>query len=303
MAKNGNANNQNIGTGSQTSSGSTTNQTTSGTTQQQPQTTVNQQISNPKYVVTIGFEVNQIDAAFKDDIQDLSVDYGHAFFYITDENNKVYLFFSFGPGGGGKFPFTYAGKRPGDTSYTISEICNLLRFDITKEQAEKVKKAADEFTDKVNKGEEKYFALGNDTCAETAYDILAEGGVNTPSAKGRVKPGMFLVNWIASLFTFKNPYMWHKRFIEQYTYPEEIVFLGPDGLSGLETDTNGDYLITLKRNSQWLLTSSSDDPLANNSDLDINGKLLQQAANDSSLGINISNPTDFTGVIHGDLKN
>lgn len=51
----------------------------------------NVQITRKTYILTVGFEVNHADA-FVDGIQDLSIDYGHAFFYIT-KNDIVTVFF------------------------------------------------------------------------------------------------------------------------------------------------------------------------------------------------------------------
>lgn len=259
MAKNGNANNQNTGASSQTASGNTNNQTTSGTTQQQPQTTVNQQISNPKYIVTIGFEVNHIATAFINDTQDLSVDYGHAFFYIT-KDDLVTVFFSFGPNGAavpGKITDEYNGPRPGNTSYAVTEISKLFRLEINETQADNVLKAATDFTSKVAAGTEKYNASNNDTCAETARDILKEGGVKTPSGSGHIT-GIGL-DFITKTFTFVNPYMWHKNCLAEYG--AEITYYGPRGMAGIDADG---YTIA---SGGWTVAAGSNDPLFGSPDI------------------------------------
>lgn len=52
------------------------------------------------YYVVIGFEVNRLEA-YKNDVHDLALDYGHAFFYLV-KNTKIMNSFSFGPWGVGK---------------------------------------------------------------------------------------------------------------------------------------------------------------------------------------------------------
>ncbi len=274
MAKNGNANNQNTGAGSQTSSGSTTNQTTSGTTQQQPQTTVNQQISNPKYVVTVGFEVNY-PSAFVNDVQNLGEedpietdpskphyrdridiigDYGHAFFYVT-KDDEVTDFFSFGPGGGHIADSKGGRGRLGDTAYTIGEISQFFRLLISEEQADKIKAEMAKFQAKVDSQEILFNPAKNDTCAATARAILKAAGVNTPKGKGHITgTGSGLANTVAGIFNFTNPYMWHKNFVAKYG--AGIPYYGPAG--NLADDGYGNMV---EVRPSWYLTSGDDDPL------------------------------------------
>ncbi len=114
-------------------------------------------------------------------------------------------------GQGGKVTNEYNGKRPGNTSYAIGEIAELYRLTITEKQANNVKTAADKFTQKVNAGKEFYDASLNDTCAETARDILSEGGVSTPNGSGPVKGGG--ADWITTHGSFVNPYKWNFDFL------------------------------------------------------------------------------------------
>jgi len=225
----------------------------------------NVQIRRKLYILTVGFEVNH-PRAFVDGVQDLSIDYGHAFFYVT-KNDIVDVFFSFGPKGfaaQGKITDEYSGARPGDTSYSITEITRLFRLKISEEMAIKVKKKADRFTAKVNAGTEHYYAFMNDTCAETARDILKEAGVSTPSGSGPVK-GVGS-DGITTMGTFVNPYKWHFDFSEKYKQTG-IICYGNGGSSDVAND-----LITL--NSSWVLYPGDNDVLIS---------------------------TDQEGVIHGDL--
>lgn len=208
----------------------------------------------PKYVVTVGFEVNYPNA-FVNGVQDLSVDYGHAFFYIT-RDDVVTVFFSFGPRGlgqGGKVTNEYNGKRPGNTSYAIGEIAELYRLTITEKQANNVKTAADKFTQKVNAGKEFYDASLNDTCAETARDILAEGGVSTPNGSGPVKGGG--ADWITTHGSFVNPYKWNFDFLREYG--PGITYFGPGGIRNLNF-INGRKVAV---DPEWILVPGDIDPL------------------------------------------
>ncbi len=212
----------------------------------------NVQIRRKTYVLTVGFEVNHPNA-FVDGVQDLSIDYGHAFFYVT-KNNIVDVFFSFGPKGlavQGKITDEYSGARPGNTSYRITEITRLFRLKIREEMAVKVKKNADIFTAKVNAGAEHYYAFMNDTCAETARDILNEGGVSTPSGSGPVK-GVGS-DGITAIGSFVNPYKWYFDFSEKYK-ETGIICYGTAGSSNVAND-----LITLY--SPWVLYHGDNDLL------------------------------------------
>lgn len=208
----------------------------------------------PKYILTVGFEVNYSNASVNG-VQDLSVDYGHAFFYIT-KDDVVTIFFSFGPSGlgqGGKLTNEYNGKRPGNTSYVITEITELYRLTITEKQAVNVKKAADAFTAKVNAGKEFYDASMNDTCAETARDILAEGGVSTPNGSGPVKGGG--ADWVTTHGSFVNPYKWNFDFLKEYG--PGITYFGPGGVASLDFASNGRKILVDK----WSLAPGNNDPL------------------------------------------
>lgn len=212
----------------------------------------NVQIKRKSYVLTVGFEVNHPEA-YVGGVQDLSIDYGHAFFYLT-KNNIVTVFFSFGPKGlavPGKITDEYSGARPGDTSYGITEVTRLFRLKISEEMAGKVSKASKVFTEKVNAGSEHYYAFMNDTCAETARDVLIDGGVSTPSGSGPIK-GVG-ADEITMAGSFVNPYKWYDSFSKEY-YDNGIICYGPEGRDNVDND-----LFTLYKS--WILHPGDNDVL------------------------------------------
>jgi len=194
------------------------------------------------YYLVVGFEVNK-PSAFVDDVHDLAVDYGHAFFYMV-KNFSIIAFFSFGPDGLGKIGWFdkggtqfeeniynvgafkkdgYVNSRPGTPDYAISERVKAFRLALTLRQALDLKVKLKEVRSKIYRGEIRYSALMNDTCAETAKDILEDAGIPTPSGSGAVKHSAMLKFPVAYAV---NPYKWHKNFKAQYN--EEIFKL--DGI-------------------------------------------------------------------------
>lgn len=191
-----------------------------------------------QYYLIIGFEVNHIDSAFRNNTQDLNVDYGHAFFF-TVENGKIKTVFSFGPAGWAtptaaelKAGINEAsGKRQGTTDYLITEISRLYKFKINKKQIEKIKEHADKFRKKVASGVEKYTAYMNDTCAEAAKDVLDDADIDTPSGKGYVTTPSGTTNFLFSPSyiddwkvpmtgqKFVNPYSWYDQLKKKYGQP------------------------------------------------------------------------------------
>lgn len=188
--------------------------------------------------VVVGFEVNNPKGhAFDNLVQNLDVDnggdYGHAFFYLV-ENGKIVRLFSFGPNGelgkvgwldlGNKYPATrngakikdgYKDERPSTGNYQISEATRLFRIDVTKAQVDKLKAATDKLVNDINKGYEPYTVWRNDTCAETARDLLLKADIKTPEGAGKIKAPTLGEIW----FTMVNPYMWHHNF-KQAGYQE-----------------------------------------------------------------------------------
>ncbi len=167
--------------------------------------------------VVVGFEVNNPNGhAFDNLVQNLDMgnggDYGHAFFYLV-EDGKIVRLFSFGPNGergkfgwlglGNKHPASRTGavvkdglkdERPSTANYQISEATSLFRVDVTKEQVDKLKAETDELVKDIKKGYEPYTVWRNDTCAETARDLLLKADIKTPEGAGKIKAPTLGVN-------------------------------------------------------------------------------------------------------------
>lgn len=207
-----------------------------------PSNKVRKEVELDDYYVVIGFEVNKPDA-FKDNIQDLAIDYGHAFFYIV-KNKRVTKAFSFGPTVRGKTGWFDKGEpigrnaynrgafikdgnrnaRPGSPDYPITETIKAFRILLTLKQGRALEKETDTIRQEIFEGKQEYTAYMNDTCAETARDILEEAEVSTPDGAGKVKNSAIASFSIAYAV---NPYMWHHNFKKGgYT---EIVFFVPPG--------------------------------------------------------------------------
>jgi hypothetical protein len=231
--------------------------------------TVTVQISREdKYILTVGFEVNYPEA-FHNNVLNLSVDFGHAFFYVTrrptlSDYDIVDTFFSFGPaelGESGKITDEYNGERPGNTKYEITEKTKMFRLRISKEQAEKIKMNSTEFTKKVDNKTIFYDTSLNNTCAETARDILSTSRVSTPDGHGSViGTGNNVVDIAAYSLALVNPYMWFKNF--QATWGDPISWYEKTGKikaqQGEEKDEDG-YRIKLYKS--WVLSPGDSDLL------------------------------------------
>jgi hypothetical protein len=182
------------------------------------------QVQLDDYYVVIGFEVNKPDA-FKDKVHDLSVDYGHAFYYIV-KNKSISMVFSFGPDGDGKNGWLNRGQnkyipaplknginnsRPGTPDYIISEPVKAFRIKISTKQGVALEAITKEAREDVKTGKIQYSAFLNDTCAETARELLADADIDNPSGSGTVKHSRVMpvsVPWVT------NPYMWHHNFVK-----------------------------------------------------------------------------------------
>ncbi|ENV08082.1 hypothetical protein F966_03944 [Acinetobacter higginsii] len=237
------------------------------------------------YIITVGFEVNHPDAfvskkngiVFKSDelTQLLDVDYGHAFFYVT-KNDIVEVFFSFGPSGAGKDGWFgqggmtrgapnnwnygaavkdgYASSRSGTPDYAITEKTHLYRMFVSETFGKKIIESTNKVRKEILAGGQKYTAWVNDTCAETAYDILVDYISNLPKGSGPVyKSGAITLNVI-------NPYMWHHNFTKSKFANPEIVYPRVGATGGLAT-LSSDNNFTL--NESWVLKPKDKDPLAN----------------------------------------
>lgn len=204
------------------------------------------QVALDRYYVVVGFEVNKPEA-FVDDVHDLAVDYGHAFIYLV-KNVTITNFFSFGPNGPGKIGWFNKGKvmtskkdgyqnaRPGTANYFIKEDVKAFKLSVTTQQAIDVHKEIDKLRLEIYNGSLEYSAIMNDTCAETAKEILDEAGVQTPSGSGWVKHSkMASVPIVYAV----NPYSWHKNF--KKAHPE--------------------MNFKRERNREWIPLVGEDDPI------------------------------------------
>lgn len=188
-----------------------------------PENNIRAQVLLDSYYVVIGFEVNN-PKAFINDTHDLAKDYGHAFFYLV-KNKSIESFFSFGPAGMGKVGWFNRGRtmtskkdgqqnaRPATSDYGITEIVKAFKIAVTRKHALALVQEVSKMKIEIQEGKVKYSALMNDTCAETAKEVLDEAGVETPSGSGWIKHSGKMNVPIAYAV---NPYMWHKNLKSNY---------------------------------------------------------------------------------------
>lgn len=157
-----------------------------------------------------------------------SGEWGHAFFYIT-KNQEVLTFFSFGPAANGN---NIIGNLS-TCDYPITEVSYLYRAKINEDSARKImfdvnqirKKSLSMIFDEEkqeyienNSSEKKYRALTNSTCAKEAEKILKKNlGDIIPDGKGFVKYGPISIPAV-------NPYSWweklQKSSLNKFKYPQ-----------------------------------------------------------------------------------
>ncbi|CAP02963.1 hypothetical protein ABSDF_p20021 (plasmid) [Acinetobacter baumannii SDF] len=233
-----------------------------------------------EYVVVVGFEVNHPNAFVIQDngwftksnerTQLLDIDYGHAFFYVT-KNDVVEVFFSFGPYGAGKDGWFnkgnsrspngwntgavvkngYASSRPGTPDYPITEKATLYRMLVSEKMAKKIIDETNTIRSEIISGDQKYTAWVNDTCAETAYDILVNYISNLPMGTGAVKQSG------APVLKVINPYMWHYNFTKSKFAKPEIIYPTVGKTSGKAVlSSNG-----INLNNSWTLKPKDIDPI------------------------------------------
>ena len=201
------------------------------------------------YYVVVGFEVNkpeafkanQIDLPLVEPItvtytHDLAVDYGHAFFYIV-KNDKISQIFSFGPEANGKRGWFGKGSdtdtsrnkhdggailkdgrantRGGTPDYRITEIVNAFKIPLAAPIGIALETKTNVMRKKIVDLDQQYTAYMNDTCAETARDLLSSAGIDTPSGSSMVKKSN-IVNFPVAYAI--NPYMWHHNFVTSKKY-------------------------------------------------------------------------------------
>jgi hypothetical protein len=181
--------------------------------------TQRKEVKADSYYLVVGFEVNYPDA-YKDHTHNLDVDYGHAFFYSA-KNAIVTQMFSFGPIGQGKVGWLdsgtttgapvkdgYADARQGTPDYVLSEDIRIFKIELNAGEAERVMAETKLMREKIVSGEQKYTAWVNDTCAETAKQVLENAKIKTPSGSGSVSKGDLTIAYAV------NPYRWHENFVK-----------------------------------------------------------------------------------------
>jgi hypothetical protein len=185
-------------------------------------------VSLDSHYVVVGFEANN-SQAFLNDMHDLALDYGHAFFYLV-RNTTIRSSFSFGPAGIGKLGWFNKGKvmtskkngsqnaRPATADYGITETVRAFKIPVTKKQAEMLEEEVKKIRVAIYLGNTEYSALMNDTCAETAKEVLDDAGIETPNGSGWVKHSGKLNLPVAYAV---NPYKWHKNFKSKFA---EMIF-------------------------------------------------------------------------------
>jgi len=175
---------------------------------------VEQKISS--FVLVIGFEVNNKVAYDKaSNTQDLSVDDGHAFFYISYKK-LIYSCFSFGPMDEmDKNHMTIMGRvvglfyppatdRPATLKFPISKESKLFRFDISKAQAKAITEQIDKFQAQVTAHEQYYSVYKNDTCAAMARKVLLDAHIKTPEGKCKIQWEAFKSKQLMFLYEARN---------------------------------------------------------------------------------------------------
>ena len=258
-------------------------------TQASPENNRTIQISDEYYLI-IGFEVNLLESLVIDgetyekafdkttNTQDLTVEdgYGHNYF-ITIKNGIVDTFFSFGPGvdlNAGtpeeieestyatpsflerqKGIDEYSGKRPGNTEYSITEVSQIFKFKINKEQLNNIKLHANNFKAKVRSQEEKYTAYKNDTCAETAKNILDLANIPTPNGEGHVHTPSDIANKLIRNKKYVTPYSWYDQL--EMLYGSHNVFINGglleyEGIDGIGLE----HPYKLEYNYHWSLETN-----------------------------------------------
>lgn len=193
------------------------------------------------FYVVIGFEVNSAEA-FKHGIHDLAIDYGHAFYYLV-QNLNIVQSFSFDPYDIGKVGWLDKGRskgksiytvgaikkdgsknsRPATADYEIKEQIKAFKLPINRKQADALGKNTAKARIEIYNRKLTYSAIVNDTCAETAKEILDDSDIDTPSGFGWIKHSDIADIPIAYAV---NPYKWHRDFKAKY---EEVNFrpVGP----------------------------------------------------------------------------
>lgn len=193
------------------------------------------------YRLVMGFEVNDPNQ-FKNGIMDLNGDYGHAFFYLVDNDNKISSTFSFGPAEQMTEIGQLIGVR-GNLDYKISETSQLTSIDINAAQYFALKAKIASFRLDVLRGKEYYWVAFNNTCAETVVDTVGSWylGLGLPDGKSLVKvPDEFapktdnlgLTENGVSKFGVTNPYGFYNNLVNlgygfyEHVKPLDVLKIG-----------------------------------------------------------------------------
>jgi len=161
-----------------------------------------------------------------------NLDWGHAFFYIV-ENDDIFSFFSFGPSAGKKLGDNKIIGNASTCQYPISEVTQLYVLDINVDEAKKIRNEVKRMYENTNNqfynnetseweqkevNDKKYRAITNETCAKEAYRILSSIlNDKIPNAYGYVK--MYGISKKAIC-----PFAWNEHLsnsnLKHYSYPE-----------------------------------------------------------------------------------
>lgn len=185
---------------------------------------VDDKLKIPVTYVVVGFEVERPEDALSGKVHDLNTgEYGHAFFYIV-QDGYIAKVFSFGPGGDHPQASHKAQNkgnpwgRLGTPYYPVPDnTVHLFRKPLTYKQADALMKNTERMILRVETGHEKWTVGSNDTCAETAKQLLDASEIDTPSAKGKVK-----VPTLGTTITVDDPWAWWASF--KHAGYQEVVF-------------------------------------------------------------------------------
>ena len=115
-------------------------------------------------------------------------------------------FLSFGPkklGAVNKFKDGRKNARPATANYLIREKVTAFKIPISAKKAEKLQAEVTKVRDEIDSGQMMYAVYMNDTCAETARDILDDADIKTPSGSGLISVGFLSIAYAV------NPSKWH----------------------------------------------------------------------------------------------
>ena len=139
---------------------------------------------------------------------------------------------------------------------------------ITAAQAKNLVKETNKMRENIENGKQKYTAYINDTCAETAKQVIDKTNIQTPSGAGKIH-----AMGHTTFFTAVNPYMWHHDFkqagYKEIVYPQRTIekLVKPDPANNInpmtiESDNIHFYCDTsIEDPSSWSLKVGVKDPL------------------------------------------